>query len=242
MSKLFIGTSGYSYNHWVDDFYPLDVASNKRLDYYAQYFNSVEINNSFYHLPQKKTFQKWAVSVPDDFVFSIKANRYITHMKNLMIDQEPINKLLDKADPLKEKLGPILFQLPPQWKLNFKRLKTFIDLLPQKQRFVIELRNKTWYTQEVFGLLKKNKLGFCIHDHQDAPSPEKVTSDFVYLRFHGPNGDYQSKYSQQQMEDWAKKIKIWQQQNLDVFIYFNNDFNAFAIDNAEQLKYLTAEI
>ncbi len=238
MSKVFIGTSGYSYNHWVDDFYPLDVASNKRLDYYSEHFNTVEINNSFYNLPQKKTFQKWAKAVPKEFVFSVKANRYITHMKNLMVDREPINKLLDRSKPLENKLGPILFQLPPQWNLNLDRLKDFIKLLPQNQRYVIELRNKTWYTKEVYNLLKDNNVGFCIHDHQDAPSPKKITADFVYLRFHGPNGDYQSKYSKEELENWKLKIENWRSQNLDVFAYFNNDFEAFAIDNAQQLKNL----
>ncbi len=238
MSKVFIGTSGYSYNHWVDDFYPLDVASNKRLEYYSEYFNTVEINNSFYNLPQKKTFAKWAKAVPDNFIFSIKANRYITHMKNLMVDKKPINRLINRAAPLKGKLGPILFQLPPQWNINLDRLKDFINLLPQSQRYVIELRNNTWYTKEVYSLLKKSKVGFCIHDHQDAPSPEKVTADFIYLRFHGPDGDYQSKYSQEQMESWAKKINQWQKRDIDVFAYFNNDFEAFAIDNAQMLKNL----
>lgn len=241
MSKLFIGTSGYSYNHWVDDFYPLDVASNKRLEYYAEYFNTVEINNSFYHLPQKKTFDKWAKAVPEEFVFSVKANRYITHMKNLMVDEEPINRLLNRAEPLGDKLGPILFQLPPQWNINTKRLENFIDLLPENQRFVMEFRNKTWYADEVFNLLKNNQVGFCIHDHQDAPSPEKITTDFVYLRFHGPNGDYQSKYSKEELENWKLKIKNCRQQDLDVFVYFNNDFQAFAIDNARQLKQLTSD-
>lgn len=242
MSKVFIGTSGFSYDDWVDDFYPLDIASNKRLEYYGQHFNSVEINNSFYHLPQKKTFQKWAKAVPDDFIFSVKANRYITHMKNLMVDQEPINRLLNRAEPLGNKLGPILFQLPPQWNLNLERLKKFVNILPSDYRFVFEFRNKSWCKKEVYKLLRKNNIGFCIHDHQDAPSPEIVTADFVYLRFHGPNGDYQSKYNQREIEKWANKIKEWQKQKLNIFAYFNNDFEAFAIDNARYLEQLTCDI
>ncbi len=238
MSKLFIGTSGYSYNHWVDDFYPLDVASNKRLEYYAEYFNTVEINNSFYNLPQKKTFQKWAKSVPEDFVFSVKANRYITHMKNLMVNEEPINRLLNRAEPLGNKLGPVLFQLPPQWNLNLERLKKFISFLPSKQDYVFEFRNKTWYTKGVYQLLKTNNIGFCVHDHADGPSPVKVSSDFVYLRLHGPEGDYQAKYNENQLADWAENINKWQQNKLDCFVYFNNDFQAFAIDNAQKLKQL----
>jgi uncharacterized protein YecE (DUF72 family) len=238
MSKLYIGTSGFSYDDWVGDFYPMDIASNKRLNYYAEYFDTVEINNSFYNLPTKKTFQNWADAVPDGFVFSVKANRYITHMKNLMVDEEPINRLLKRAEPLGRKLGPILFQLPPQWNLNLERLEKFVNLLPTDYRFVFEFRNQTWYTEEVYELLKTNNLAFCIHDHQDAPSPEIVTADFVYFRFHGPDGYYQSKYNDQQLENWKLKIRKFLRQEVEVYCYFNNDFQGFAIDNAQKLKNL----
>ncbi len=238
MGKIFIGTSGYSYDDWVDEFYPLDIASNKRLDYYAEHFDTVEINNSFYNLPSKKTFQNWADSVGDNFIFTVKANRYITHMKNLMVDGEPIARLLERAQPLGSKLGPILFQLPPQWNVNVDRLKSFIELLPNKQSWVFEFRNKTWYTDEVFSLLKKHGIGFCIHDHQGAPSPEIVTADFAYLRLHGPDGYYQSKYSDEELENYKLRIMNYLEEGLSVYCYFNNDFQGFAIDNAKKLKSL----
>ncbi len=238
MEKLYIGTSGFSYDDWVGEFYPMDLASNRRLNYYAEHFNTVEINNSFYHLPKKETFKKWAGSVNDDFVFSVKANRYITHMKNLIVDKESINKLLDRAEPLGKKLGPILFQLPPQWNINLERLKNFVRVLPDDQRFVFEFRNETWYSDRVYEILKKSNLGFCIHDHLDAPSLEIITADFVYFRFHGPDGYYQSKYSPEELENYKFRIMNYLNKGLDVFIYFNNDFQGFAVDNAQKLKSL----
>lgn len=238
MKNLFIGTSGFSYDDWVDEFYPLDIASNKRLDYYAEHFNTVEINNSFYNLPAKKTFQNWADSVGEDFIFSVKANRYITHMKNLMVDQEPINRLLDRAEPLGKKLGPILFQLPPQWNVNVERLKNFVKVLPSNQRFAFEFRNKSWYSDEIYQVLEENELAFCIHDHLDAPSPERITADFVYFRFHGPDGYYQSKYSDEELENYKLRIMNYLEKGLKVYCYFNNDFQGFAVDNTKKLKSL----
>ena len=238
MRKLFIGTSGYSYDDWVDEFYPLDIASNQRLNYYAEHFNTVEINNSFYNLPTKKTFQNWSDSVGGDFVFAIKANRYITHMKNLMVKRETIERLVDRAEPLGNKLGPILFQLPPQWNVNINRLKSFVRVLPDNQRWVFEFRNETWYTDAVYETLKKSSLGFCIHDHIDAPSSGMVTADFVYFRFHGPGGYYQSKYSDEELENYKLRIMNYLEEGLSVYCYFNNDFQGFAIDNAKKLKSL----
>jgi len=236
--KLFIGTSGYSYDDWVDEFYPLDIASNQRLNYYAEHFNTVEINNSFYNLPTKKTFQNWSDSVGGDFVFAIKANRYITHMKNLMVNREPIDRLLERTQPLGSKLGPILFQLPPQWNVNIERLREFIQVLPGNYQFVFEFRNGSWYTEEIYNILKEDNLGFCIHDHQDASSPEMVTADFAYFRFHGPDGYYQSKYSDEELENYKLRIMNYLEEGLSVYCYFNNDFQGFAIDNAKKLKSL----
>ena len=238
MRKLFIGTSGYSYDDWVDEFYPLDIASNQRLNYYAEHFNTVEINNSFYNLPTKKTFQNWSDSVGGDFVFAIKANRYITHMKNLMVNREPIDRLLERTQPLGSKLGPILFQLPPQWNVNIERLREFIQVLPGNYQFVFEFRNGSWYTEEIYNILKEDNLGFCIHDHQDASSPEMVTADFAYFRFHGPDGYYQSKYSDEELENYKLRIMNYLEEGLSVYCYFNNDFQGFAIDNAKKLKSL----
>jgi uncharacterized protein YecE (DUF72 family) len=238
MRKLFIGTSGYSYDDWVGDFYPMDIASNKRLDYYAEHFDTVEINNSFYNLPAKKTFKNWSDSVGGDFVFAIKANHYITHMKNLMVDRKPIARLLERARPLGSKLGPILFQLPPKWNVNIERLREFIQVLPDNYQFVFEFRNGSWYTEEIYNILKEDNLGFCIHDHQDAPSPEMVTADFAYFRFHGPGGYYQSKYSDEELENYQIRIMNYLEKGLSVYCYFNNDFQGFAIDNAKKLKSL----
>jgi len=159
-------------------------------------------------------------------------------MKNLLIDGDPIDRLLDRAEPLGEKLGPILFQLPPQWNVNLDRLKNFCQILPKGQRFVFEFRNKTWYTEGVYQLLEENNFAFCIHDHQDALSPKITTADFVYLRLHGPDGYYQSKYSDKELKNYKSRIINYLGKNFDVYIYFNNDFHCFAIDNAKKLKSL----
>lgn len=230
-----VGTSGWNYPEWQDKFYPEEVAQSDWLNYYQHNFRTIEINNTFYQLPEEQTFRNWYDAVEEGFVFAVKANRYITHLKNLLQPEEPVSKLIKRARLLGDKLGPILFQLPPYWQINASRLTGFVEALPPDLRFVFEFRHPSWYTEEVLRILRDNNLALCVHDHQDAPAPHEITADYLYLRFHGPSGEYWGEYTEEEMKKWAARLRAWNEEAQDVFIYFNNDADAAAIRNAGQL-------
>ena len=231
-----IGTSGGMYDHWKGPFYPKNMASDEMLPHYAQTFDTVEVNNTFYQLPSEEKVRSWQQDSPDDFLFIIKANRYITHMKNLLEPEEPVQTLMERVEILDNQLGPILFQLPPHWNVNVERLDAFLDVLPEGQRCAFEFRDDSWYTDIVYELLKEAAVAFCIHDHQDAPSPERITADWIYVRFHGPRGDYGGTYPAKALEAWSEKMGRWEQDGLDIYAYFNNDMQAYAVENARKLR------
>jgi len=236
--KLIIGTSGYSYNHWKSKFYPKGLPASEWLEYYSKKFSSVELNYTFYKLPEEKTFISWNKKTPESFIFSIKASRFITHIKRLKDSGPSIKLLIQRLKTIRKKLGPILFQLPPNFALNKERLEDFVSVLPKKYDFVFEFRDPSWFDEKVFEILKKRKLGFCIYNMPGMDCPHAVTSDFVYIRFHGSGEIYSSNYTDKQLKLWAAKIKGFLKNNLDVYVYFNNDANAFAINNALKLKQL----
>lgn len=238
MSRIRIGTSGWVYNHWQEKFYPRELSREKMLNFYSQNFNTVEINNTFYQLPSKETVKSWRENVAEQFKFSIKANRYITHMKNLKDPKEPVKNLINVIRQLKENLGPILFQLSPNWHKNYERLENFLSILPEKFKYVFELRHKTWFDEEIYNLLRGKNIALCIHDFEGQLTPLKLTADFTYLRFHGPEGHYYGYYSQEALQKYSEIIKEWMQEDLKVYVYFNNDAEANAVRNAKQLKEL----
>jgi len=231
-----IGTSGWMYDHWKGPFYPEDIASDEMLPFYAETFDTVEVNNTFYQLPSREKVRAWKADSPKDFLFIIKANRYITHMKNLLEPEEPVETLMERIEILEHKLGPILFQLPPHWNVNAERLANFLEVLPPGQRYAFEFRDESWYTDEVLQLLEEAGVAFCIHDHRDAPSPMEITSGFTYLRFHGPTGDYGGTYPEDELEAWGERIAAWDEEGTDVYAYFNNDMKGYAVANAQQLR------
>lgn len=236
MPKVYIGTSGYNYKHWRECFYPPDLSEEDWLAYYAEKLQSVEINNTFYGLPQKETVEKWREEVPEDFIFSVKASRYITHLKKLKDPSEPVENFLDKVKLLKEKLGPVLFQLPPHWKADIERLDKFTKSLPTGYRYVFEFRDHSWNGGDVYSLLKDRGMSFCIYDLAGYQSPVQVTSDLVYVRLHGPSvKKYEGEYKDKDLEKWCDRVNQWQKEKLDVFMYFDNDQNAFAAKNAMRL-------
>ena len=231
-----VGTSGWMYDHWKGPFYPEHMTSDEMLPFYTEVFDTVEVNNTFYQLPSKEKVRAWRDDSPEGFLFVIKANRYITHMKNLLEPEEPVNTLMERIEILGPKLGPILFQLPPQWNVNVDRLASFLDVLPQGPRYAFEFRDESWYREGIYDLLEEAEAAFCIHDHRDAPSPEKMTADFTYLRFHGPRGDYGGKYRGEHLRQWADKVKSWEEAGRDVYAFFNNDMKGYAVENARQLR------
>lgn len=237
-SQIQIGTSGWDYDAWRGSFYPAEMGHEDPLAFYARVFPTVEVNYSFYHLPERDTFVRWREGTPSDFLFSVKANRYLTHMKKLKDAAEPLQRFLGAARGLGEKLGVVLFQLPPFWHTDESRLRSFLELLPEGIRFTFEFRHESWYTEGVLDALCQKGVGLCLHDHADGPSPIIVTTDFVYLRFHGPQGEYREKYGEEGLGKWAKRIRNWREGGLDVYAYFNNTAHGHAIEDAKQLRAL----
>jgi len=234
--KLYIGTSGWHYKHWLGKFYPTGLKPKEQFAYYLTFFDTVEINNSFYRLPSRETFQKWNVETPSQFLFSVKASRYLTHMKKLNEPEDALDLLLSRAVELGEKLGTVLFQLPPGWKVNPERFNSFADALPRDQRFVIEFRNSSWYTEEIYAILRKYNCAFCIYELGGHESPMLITADFVYVRLHGPGNKYQGSYTMDHLKKWAELLLRWKDEGKDVYVYFDNDQEAFAAFNAITLK------
>lgn len=234
--KLYIGTSGYSYDHWTGVFYPADLSKSKWLEFYAKHFQTVELNVTFYRLPQKKAFESWYRRTPKNFLFICKGSRFITHVKKLADVSKPVKLFFDRVRLLKEKLGPILWQFPPSLKMNERKLAAFLKILSKySPRATFEFRNETWFVNRIFNLLSRYKASLCLADSPYFPCIEEITSDFVYLRFHGGRILYGSNYSKKELRTWAKKIRKWRNRGLDVFAYFNNDAQGFAVKNAKQL-------
>lgn len=238
--KINIGTSGWSYKHWRGTFYPHEIKVKNHFSYYLQHFNTVEINNTFYRLPSENTFVNWEKQVPDDFIYVIKANRFITHIKKFHDPVDSLYPFMDYVKLLGKKLGPILFQLPPFMKSNIPLLETFLQALPKNFRYVFEFRNSDWYKSEVYDLLEKYNCAFCIYELAGHTSPIQITADFIYLRLHGPGNKYQGSYTDQTLKIWADKCLQWSETK-DVFVYFDNDQNGYAAFNALKLTELTGK-
>ncbi len=233
--KAYIGTSGWHYRHWVGPFYPAGMDSSDFLAYYARCFQTVEINNSFYRLPPKETFAMWRETVPEGFIFAVKASRYITHMKRLKDPQSSLAAFMERVPALGDKLGPILFQLPPRMSPDTGRLETFLAALAAGYRFSFEFRDPAWFRPDIFSALEKRNAAFCIFELAGVRSPKKVTADFVYIRLHGPGDAYSGLYSPEALGTWAQDIRRWTEQGKDVYCYFDNDQLGYAVRNAGEL-------
>ena len=237
--KVFIGTSGWHYKHWLGLFYPKDLPSSEMFRFYAKYFDTVELNNSFYRLPADATFEAWKKNSPINFLFAVKGSRFTTHMKKLKDPLSSTEKFFAAVDHLGKKLGPILFQLPPRWHVNPKRLAEFLEALPKTHRYAFEFRDDSWYVTEVYELLRKHGAAMCIHDLGGKQTPIEVISEFTYVRFHGPGeAKYAGSYSNAALKEWAQRIKEWRQELARVYVYFNNDIGGHAVENAKELKLL----
>ncbi len=233
MPKIRIGTSGWNYDHWYNVFYPNDLAKKRRLEYYTTIFDSVEVNATFYRAFKQSTFKKWYDETPEDFTWSVKAVRYITHTKRLKEVHESLDMFFESLHPLAEKTGPILFQLPPSLQFNKNMVEEFLKQLPSSYRCVIEGRNETWTTSESHELLKKYNVAWCISDTAGKyPFLESITSDFTYLRLHGSKKLYKSCYTNDEIRHWAEKIREWDK---DTYVYFDNDAKGYAPLNAISL-------
>ncbi|MGE5139457.1 MAG: DUF72 domain-containing protein [Rudaea sp.] len=232
---LRIGTSGWVYNHWREIFYPKGLPQRAWFAHYATVFDTVEINNSFYRLPTDATFEKWRRQAPPGFVYSVKASRYLTHIRRLKEPEEPLKTFIDAAAHLGPTLGPLLYQLPPRWGVDLPRLERFLSILPPGYLHVVEFRDPSWLIEAVFALLERYGVAHCLHDSRGLPVPRRVTAQTVYIRFHGDRtngGDYTDAH----LQEWAADIERWRDAGHDVFAYFNNDPHGWAIKNANTLK------
>lgn len=237
--KAFISTSGWNYKHWIGTFYPAQMTNTwKQLDFFVQHFSTVELNNSFYKMPSRTAFEAWKTMTPPDFIFAVKAGRFLTHMKKLKDAKLPVERFFERAYGLGEKLGPVLFQLPPTWNVNIERFADFLKVLPEHQRYVFEFRNGSWYNEEIYSLLRNHNCAFCIYELDGHMSPMLVTADFVYIRLHGPGGKYQGSYDDAALTKWSARIKKWLTEGKDVYLYFDNDQEAYAVFNARKLNQL----
>lgn len=234
--RIHIGTSGWHYDHWKGPFYPQDIKTEEMLGFYAGRFRVAEINNSFYQLPAEETLKTWRDLVKSDFCFAVKASRYITHMKKLKDPKEPLKNFLKRIKILGDRLGPILFQLPPKWKCNPGRLEEFIGQLPGGLRYTFEFRDPSWFNEEIYTLLREVGAAFCIYELSGNKSPREVTADFVYIRLHGPEGAYEGSYAQGTLAGWAGALSTWARQGKEIFCFFDNDQNGYAAQNARSLQ------
>lgn len=234
--SIHIGTSGWHYAHWRGPFYPRELRSDKFLQYYFNYFHTVEINNSFYRLPLEKTLVQWKEVSPAGFLFAVKASRFISHLKKLKDPEKSLPPFLSRMEILRNKLGPILFQLPPHWKLNLERLRLFMESLPTYFRYSFEFRDPTWFTDSTYHTLAEKGIAFCIFDLNGRLSPKVLTADFVYIRLHGPEGPYQGQYSLPTLSGWVEDFHLWTQQGKEIFCYFDNDEAGYAAQDALKLQ------
>jgi uncharacterized protein YecE (DUF72 family) len=231
-----IGTSGWSYDHWVGPFYPEGLPAERRLNHYVSRFDTVEINNSFYHLPSERALRTWREAVPAGFCFAAKGSRYITHMKKLKDPEQGLGRFLERMSLLGDRLGPILFQLPPRWRFNAERLERFLAALGGDFRYAFELRDESWVTARTSELLRRYRAAFCIYELDGFLSPKEITTDFVYVRLHGPDGPYKGNYDPQTLAGWARAFSAWRGQGLEVYCYFDNDEAGHAVRNALALR------
>jgi uncharacterized protein YecE (DUF72 family) len=231
-----LGTSGWSYAGWKERFYPADLPSKAWLSFYAGRFATVEINMTFYRLPRPATLRGWIKRTPPHFTFTLKANRRITHLKKLSHVQAEVRYFYILADQLQEKLGCILFQLPPSLTRNLNLLEDFLKTLSPEYRNVIEFRHDSWYDDEVSELLRAHRVTFCTVSSARVPPTVFETSAVAYFRFHGLTGGYRHNYSDEELKEWADRIGRTRAE--DIYVYFNNDYQAFAVGNCLRLAEL----
>ena len=241
-NKIHIGTSGWSYKHWNGVFYPPEVKPAQYLEHYLTQFDCVELNSSFYHLPKKLTASGWMDRTPENFRFCPKMSRFITHQRRLRYAEEAVRNFFDVFDIMAPRLGPVLVQLPPGLHDDLPRLTVFLHYLKEQfsaHRFAIEVRHDSWLHDAFFELLRQNNMAFVIADSGNRyPSDDRVTANFVYLRFHGNVKLYATDYREEELQAYAGKMRNWLKEGKEIWAFFNNDFEGFAVKNANELKRL----
>ncbi len=236
-----IGCSGWNYKAWRTTFYPTGLSSARWLEFYAARFDTVEINSTFYRLPDRATFSTWQSQTPKGFLFAVKASRFLTHMKRLREPREPLGRLISRASALGRQLGPLLYQLPGSFTIDLERLDAFLRALPRlsngaRIHHVMEFRHPSWYVAETYHLLNQRGVALCLHDKEGSKIIEPIDGPFVYVRFHGTSGRYHGSYDRRVLTRWAHRLAEQAQDVRQVFAYFNNDPDASAVENALTLR------
>jgi len=260
MARAWIGTSGYNYAHWEGVFYPEGLPARKWLSYYAQVFPTVELNVTFYRLPQKKTFETWAKTAPEGFAFVLKGSRFITHIKRLKDAEGSIQILFDQSSPLEEKIAAVLWQLPPRFRVDLQRLKAFLRALQEsplarRYRHAFEFRDRTWFCDDVYDILQNHNAaivladwpfqvlahGMRVQDIDREAIEAPLTANFVYLRRHGPGALFSSNYPERMIRSDAEAIRKWLTEGREVYCFYNNDVAGYAVKNALRLRELVEQ-
>lgn len=230
---LYLGTSGWNYKHWRQTFYPESLPQSRWLQYFFERFDTVELNNSFYRLPSREQFEKWRDQVPDHFIFTVKMNRYVTHIKRLRDPVEPVARFMDAALGLGPKLGPVLVQLPPNLKVDLAALEEVLEQFSDGVRLAVEFRHDSWFDEPVRALLEKYGAAWCLADRGSRPiTPVWGSADWTFLRFHEGAATPHPCYGRTALASWVERVSSMWSAASDVYVYFNNDPRACALRDA----------
>jgi uncharacterized protein YecE (DUF72 family) len=242
ISSIRVGCSGWAYKHWRGLLYPEGLPQKRWFERYAQEFDTVEINNSFYRLPSCETFAKWRDQAPTGFCYAAKANRFLTQAKKLLDCEEPMERMMTAVRCLGDRLGPMLYQLPPSMKINLQRLESFLEIVPKDVKSVFEFRDRSWYVPETYALLDRHGAGFCVHDMAGSTSERIAVGPIAYVRFHGAEGKYWGRYSDERLLSWTDWLIAQARSGRACWCYFNNDIHGAAIEDARTLKAMVRQM
>ena len=242
VSKIHVGCSGWVYKHWRGLFYPEGLPQKRWFERYAEEFDTVEINASFYRVPLETTFDGWREKAPDGFRYAVKVNRFITHLKKLAGVDDEVDRFVALARKLGDKLGPLLYQLPPSLHKEVPRLEAFVSRLPADLEHVVEFRHRSWYDEEALAALDRHGIGFVAHDLKGLISPRWASGRTAYVRFHGSGGRYSGRYTDDHLLGWADWCMEQSRRGRSVWCYFNNDIHGHAIHDAQTLKSMVRQM
>ena len=237
MKPVRIGCSGWNYADWRGLVYPKGLGTGRWLEHYATLFDTVEVNSTFYRLAKREAVARWAEQTPPDFVFAVKASRYITHIKRLSDMGTTVERFYEPIEPLRDagKLGPVLWQLPPNFKRDDERLEHALQGLPPG-RHAFEFREQSWMADEVLAMLRDHGVALVLQHHPERPWQRfEMTTDWTFVRLHWGKRGRRGNYSHRELDEWADRIAGWRER-VDVFAYFNNDWEGFAVENGEYLR------
>ena len=239
---VYVGTSGWQYRDWRGAFYPPEVPQREWLEWYCRHFRTVELNNSFYNLPEASVFARWRERTPDGFVMAVKMSRFVTHIKKLNEPAEPIHRFLERATQLGPRFGPVLVQLPPRFQAVPERLDETLSIFPRQIRVAVEFRDPSWFSDEVRAILEKHRAAFVLADSPRRKQPDWRTADWGFLRFHEGLATPRPCYHEATLRTWAEKLATLFQPADDVYAYFNNDHQACAVRDAGDFARLCREV